>query len=450
MRRGVYIATPCYAGQIIQRTAMSIAALGQLLTADGWAWHWDGTDAESLIQRGRNTLADMFLKSGLSHLLFVDGDIIFDAHEGKRMIQTGHRVVCGAYPRKNLNWNSIVRALQEGRDPRAAAADYVFNPIADGDYVRTTLDPDAHECIPIAEAATGFLCIQRDVLLDMAAEMPSIWYGSDVPSSRYEPRFAWFDCELSPSPNWWERRYLSEDWVFSRRWRDMGGDIMLDTRVRLGHVGQYTFQGELGDRCRRMEVQLHVPPGLDDVAMRDLQEVAGGAYDLPLEGVDSILDIGANIGAFAAFAAMRWPKAKVTCYEPHPKNFALLSKNAPKADKVMAAVRATEGVEWLREGGPNLGCSSFHDLGLQNEERVSVLVAAANTLPSAQIVKVDTEGCEVEILKGLDLSRTAGVVYEWHRGEDGNELQRLLEAQGFKCIEERIGPRDTGVAKWLR
>jgi FkbM family methyltransferase len=39
-----------------------------------------------------------------------------------------------------------------------------------------------------------------------------------------------------------------------------------------------------------------------------------------------ILDIGANVGSFAAWALKRWPGAHVYCYEPLPNNFALLKK----------------------------------------------------------------------------------------------------------------------------
>jgi len=50
-----------------------------------------------------------------------------------------------------------------------------------------------------------------------------------------------------------------------------------------------------------------------------------GCYNIPgLESPSVVLDIGANVGAFARWAAKRWPTATVHCYEPQPMNYALL------------------------------------------------------------------------------------------------------------------------------
>ena len=37
-----------------------------------------------------------------------------------------------------------------------------------------------------------------------------------------------------------------------------------------------------------------------------------------------ILDIGANLGAFAIWASKRWPGASFICFEPHPTTYKLL------------------------------------------------------------------------------------------------------------------------------
>jgi hypothetical protein len=38
-----------------------------------------------------------------------------------------------------------------------------------------------------------------------------------------------------------KRRFLSEDYYFCHRWRDMGGDVWLDTRIQGKHIGRMTF-----------------------------------------------------------------------------------------------------------------------------------------------------------------------------------------------------------------
>ena len=40
-----------------------------------------------------------------------------------------------------------------------------------------------------------------------------------------------------------------------------------------------------------------------------------------------VVDIGANIGAFAAYIKTKYPSTKIYCYEPDPENFNNLTKN---------------------------------------------------------------------------------------------------------------------------
>jgi len=42
-----------------------------------------------------------------------------------------------------------------------------------------------------------------------------------------------------------------------------------------------------------------------------------------LGGISRILDLGANIGLFGAFAASRWPQAEIVAFEPDPANAAV-------------------------------------------------------------------------------------------------------------------------------
>jgi hypothetical protein len=42
--------------------------------------------------------------------------------------------------------------------------------------------------------------------------------------------------------------YLSEDYTFCRRWRALGGEVWLDTRSKLMHIGPREFAGDAGAR----------------------------------------------------------------------------------------------------------------------------------------------------------------------------------------------------------
>ena len=63
------------------------------------------------------------------------------------------------------------------------------------------------------------------------------------------------------------------------------------------------------------------------------QEVA--EYDLEMSPAPStVLDIGANIGAFALRARTQWPKATIRCYEPVMENYRALVKNISNCPKI--------------------------------------------------------------------------------------------------------------------
>ena len=68
--------------------------------------------------------------------------------------------------------------------------------------------------------------------------------------------------------------------------------------------------------------------------LRHVQKVLGGEYEVPYQATRPlILDIGANVGSFAAWTIERWPGCHVHCYEPLPDNFALLKRNLGHLDE---------------------------------------------------------------------------------------------------------------------
>ena len=48
------------------------------------------------------------------------------------------------------------------------------------------------------------------------------------------------------------KRYLSEDYAFCRRWQEMGGEIMMNIESTLGHVGTIPFNFNLKNRLRTL------------------------------------------------------------------------------------------------------------------------------------------------------------------------------------------------------
>lgn len=168
-----------------------------------------------------------------------------------------------------------------------------------------------------------------------------------------------------------------------------------------------------------------IPPHpIPDWLYREVEE-----YFIPLPfAPKSILDIGANIGAFAQRAHSRWPDARIICCEPMPFNVVHLRRNAPDGARIIsAAVREHSGIDEIFVGD-SFVTGGFVQFGRQTQNKILVECIAANELPSCELVKIDTEGCEVEILNGLALHDTRALLLEHHSRADAETIKGMLSA----------------------
>jgi len=162
--------------------------------------------------------------------------------------------------------------------------------------------------------------------------------------------------------------------------------------------------------------------------------------------VQTIVDVGANVGASALFWRARYPGARLLCFEPVAENFALLSQN-------LAGYASTEchneglgsadaQLELIASpGAGNEGGWSLYQRGQKGGEarqRVTIRRSGARLaelgVRSIDILKIDTEGHEREILVGLEpemLERTRYITGELH-GERDFELLDWLEQRGYR------------------
>lgn len=185
-----------------------------------------------------------------------------------------------------------------------------------------------------------------------------------------------------------------------------------------------------------------------------LNDILAGEYDVRGLEPKTILDIGANEGAFTAWARERWPEAYIEAYEPIPENLELLKQNVGADGKVkvqpFAVCDAVGSTVTMRYGIKTGGECSRYDLGEQNGKQINVPFVHPKHITPADLVKIDTEGCEVEILSGLDLSRVQAVVCEYHRAEDAREIEMLCERNGLGLIYHHPCDPKRGILKFLR
>lgn len=233
----IYIATPCYGGNILMRCAKSIMQTCIMAErAKDVNVVCLFTEGESLVQRARNQLVHQFLtisKSG-DKLLFIDADLEFDPEWVFMLNATGRDVVGLAYPRKRIEWDDVKGA----DDPQMAAASYFIHPeTADGKPVQVD-----NGCIPVRWLGTGFMMITRECILSMCREYSHTAHISDSFGSAGEIVHALFDCAIDEK----DGIYLSEDYLFCQRWRSMGNRVWMGLWGSPSHVGNHTFRGNLG------------------------------------------------------------------------------------------------------------------------------------------------------------------------------------------------------------
>jgi len=250
-QKHIFLATPCYGGQIGEPYFRSMMKFAILCNKYGIQYTISTLANESLITRGRNTLTSFFMEnSAATHLFFIDADIEFNPEDILRMVAYDKPIVVGAYPKKAVNWGSIIEAAR--RDPDETAdtieghsSNYVvnFEFMKDKDGNRTPQVQIVDNLVKLKDAGTGFMCIKKEVVQQMFEKYPETKYANDINvDMKFEPfMYALFDCIIDPE----SRRYLSEDYTFCRRWQDMGGDVWLDPRTALNHVGHYTFRGNI-------------------------------------------------------------------------------------------------------------------------------------------------------------------------------------------------------------
>jgi FkbM family methyltransferase len=196
-----------------------------------------------------------------------------------------------------------------------------------------------------------------------------------------------------------------------------------------------------------------------------------------LQADDTVIDIGANIGMFALWTEPQIPRGRLICVEPNPHALECLRMNVRQNELcnviiVPAAVGGENGTMELvcHPGWEALAHSAAIDapwfytksrMGrftrwllrgpLRNADQaetakpIMVLqtplsrIMDEHSVATVNLLKIDCEGCEYEVLRGLDAAhwaRIERVVVEYHdfgRGRNHRELMDILRNNGFEA-----------------
>jgi FkbM family methyltransferase len=214
--------------------------------------------------------------------------------------------------------------------------------------------------------------------------------------------------------------------------------------IRLGvvFVRAGSFKMPHNVRVAGKSVRLHYPP--DQGAANDFMACCiRNDYGLgrQLKNVETILDVGANVGFFSIAARARYPHAQIHAYEPNPRVLSFLKSNTAEIGISVfpEAVGASAGrVSILDNGDSNQATTQAASDGAIPQ--VSLETAIERLGGTVDLLKLDCEGAEWEmfgVTRPWDHVRNIRMEYHLVRDRTIQDVDQALERVGFRSIRWR-------------
>lgn len=184
--------------------------------------------------RARSRFVRRFLRTNGTHLLFIDSDVSFTIEAIAGLVSAKKDFVGAPYPRKELDWNRIRKAVALGKDPERFGSGYPYQ-------LSTKIPVTDSALVPVDAIGLGLTLLSRECLEKMEkAYAETLTFLDDAPGEGYAPTVALFQLIINE-----KQQLLSEDYSFCKRWRDLGGQVLMyvGPGAPIDHVGGHVFRG---------------------------------------------------------------------------------------------------------------------------------------------------------------------------------------------------------------
>jgi FkbM family methyltransferase len=178
------------------------------------------------------------------------------------------------------------------------------------------------------------------------------------------------------------------------------------------------------------------------------REVEGVLAALP--AAPRVVDLGANIGLFGAWALGRFPEATIVAVEADPAN-AAIHRRAIEANGLDTRWRLVESFASTAPGIVRFAAGRHATSRAAELEEEGLEVPAVDVLPElaeADLVKIDIEGAEWDLLADPRFGpiRPRVVVLEYHQEscpepDAPATAKRALRATGLEVVESARKPQ---------
>tara|TARA_B100001559_G_C16441342_1_gene594556 strand:+ start:135 stop:857 length:723 start_codon:yes stop_codon:yes gene_type:complete len=235
MNLHLVIGTPMYGGMCTSEYTQSLLNLSESANKSDVKLTTIFLGNESLIQRGRNTVAHHFMNlPDATHLLFIDADIKFRTEDIVRMIQADKSLIIGPVGLKGYNWDEIRQAAINGEDDIGRTGGvFNINKLPGIDMV------DENTPFEIEHGGNAFMMIRRDVFETLKPHTPIYTNGGRSLPDGVEI-YDYFRVEINKDTN----HLLSEDYFLCHSYRQLGGKVWCAPWVETGHFGSHLFNGK--------------------------------------------------------------------------------------------------------------------------------------------------------------------------------------------------------------
>lgn len=216
------IAFPAYTGQVYASTMMAVVGdvvqlsqRGVMVSTILKTGNADIADCRALI------VAEFLANPEFTHLMMIDSDVTWVPGAIPRLLSHDVDFVAGLYPKRS---DPITFDFRSEHDK--------------GAEISVTLDDKG--LMEVWGVPAGFMMMKRGMLEKMRDHYSGLAFDVDSRVSPCGKAWDLFDAYRVGGAK------LGEDYGFCQRWRDIGGRVLVDPAITMGHMGYKLFTGTLG------------------------------------------------------------------------------------------------------------------------------------------------------------------------------------------------------------
>jgi len=165
----------------------------------------------------------------------------------------------------------------------------------------------------------------------------------------------------------------------------------------------------------------------------------------------NIIDAGAYIGLSTLYFKEKFPKSKISCFEPNPNVFPLLEENIfcnnlknVKAFNIALGKKISKRKLYVDNSGyAAFSTASFRKDAWNGKQKSTPIDVKTEPLSKyiqgrVDLLKLDIEGCELEVLRELNernsFTKIQNLFVEYHpqKGQNINNLLDILKRNNFR------------------